>query len=128
MASGVYDLLVPPPSFAYGGMENPCLTFVSSTILAGDRSLADVVVHEICHSWTGNLVTNTTFEHYWLNEGHTVFLERKAIGRMHDEKHRHFEALEGLQKFKKEVKRQTRHAKYSILKKKIFLASNFARW
>jgi leukotriene-A4 hydrolase len=49
-----YDLLVLPPSFPYGGMENPCLTFVTPTLLAGDRSLADVVAHEIAHSWTGN--------------------------------------------------------------------------
>jgi leukotriene-A4 hydrolase len=61
-----------PPSFPYGGMENPCLTFVTPTLLAGDRSLADVVAHEIAHSWTGNLVTNHTWEHFWLNEGWTM--------------------------------------------------------
>lgn len=58
---GRYDLLCLPPSFPYGGMENPCLTFVTPTLLAGDRSLADVVAHEIAHSWTGNLVTNATW-------------------------------------------------------------------
>ncbi|KAK3778253.1 hypothetical protein RRG08_060179 [Elysia crispata] len=78
---GIYDLLVLPPSFPYGGMENPCLTFVTPTLLAGDRSLADVIAHEISHSWTGNLVTNRTFEHFWLNEGHTKFLERKIVAR-----------------------------------------------
>lgn len=66
---GVYDLLLLPPSFPYGGMENPCLTFVTPTLLAGDRSLVNVVAHEIAHSWTGNLVTNATWEHFWLNEG-----------------------------------------------------------
>ncbi|KPJ03280.1 PREDICTED: leukotriene A-4 hydrolase isoform X2 [Papilio xuthus] len=75
---GQYDLLVLPPSFPYGGMENPCLTFVTPTLLAGDRSQADVIVHEIMHSWTGNLITNKNFEHFWLNEGFTVFLERKV--------------------------------------------------
>merc|ERR1712078_391593 len=55
---GRYDLLMLPPSFPYGGMENPCLTFVTPTLLTGDRSLANVVAHEIAHSWTGNLVTN----------------------------------------------------------------------
>jgi aminopeptidase N len=75
-----YDLLVLPPSFPYGGMENPCLTYVTPTLLAGDRSLVDVVAHEISHSWTGNLVTNANWEHMWLNEGWTVFLERKIIG------------------------------------------------
>lgn len=66
---GVYDLLLLPPSFPYGGMENPCLTFVTPTLLAGDRSLVNVVAHEIAHSWTGNLVTNASWEHFWLNEG-----------------------------------------------------------
>lgn len=81
---GQYDLLVLPPSFPYGGMENPCLTFVTPTLLAGDKSLADVVAHEISHSWTGNLVTNKNWEHFWLNEGHTVFVERKITGRLHN--------------------------------------------
>ena len=80
---GRYDLLVLPPTFPYGGMENPCLTFVTPTLLAGDRSLANVVAHEIAHSWTGNLVGCTTWEHFWLNEGHTVFLERKIGERMY---------------------------------------------
>lgn len=74
---GNYDVLVLPPSFPYGGMENPCLTFATPTLLAGDRSLSNVVAHEIAHSWTGNLVTNRNWEHFWLNEGWTVFLERK---------------------------------------------------
>lgn len=74
---GRYDVLCLPPSFPYGGMENPCLTFVTPTLLAGDRSLADVVAHEIAHSWTGNVVTNHTWEHFWLNEGWTVWLERR---------------------------------------------------
>ena len=79
---GRYDILCLPPSFPYGGMENPCLTFVTPTLLAGDRSLADVVAHEVSHSWTGNLVTNHTWEHFWLNEGWTVWLERKIKGHM----------------------------------------------
>ena len=70
-------MLCLPPSFPYGGMENPCLTFATPTLLAGDRSLADVIAHEIAHSWTGNLVTNHTWNHFWLNEGWTVWLERK---------------------------------------------------
>jgi leukotriene-A4 hydrolase len=76
---GRYDVLCLPPSFPYGGMENPCLTFVTPTLLAGDRSLADVVAHEIAHSWTGNLVTNASWEHFWLNEGWTVWLERSVF-------------------------------------------------
>ncbi|KAM7537853.1 hypothetical protein Aperf_G00000073229 [Anoplocephala perfoliata] len=72
---GCYDILVLPPSFPYGGMENPNLTFVTPTLLAGDRSLTSVIAHELTHSWTGNLVTNATWEHFWLNEGHTVYVE-----------------------------------------------------
>jgi leukotriene-A4 hydrolase len=77
-----YDVLLLPPSFPYGGMENPCLTFVTPTLLAKDRSLANVVAHEIAHSWMGNLVGCRTWEHFWLNEGFTVFLERRIIQAM----------------------------------------------
>ncbi|XP_045483856.1 leukotriene A-4 hydrolase isoform X2 [Pieris rapae] len=104
-----YDLLVLPPSFPYGGMENPCLTFVTPTLLAGDRSQADVIVHEIMHSWTGNLVTNRNFEHFWLNEGFTVFLERKVGASLiadKEEAHRSrdFSSLLGLQELTETVK------------------------
>ncbi|XP_071961520.1 leukotriene A-4 hydrolase-like [Antedon mediterranea] len=92
---GHYDLLVLPPSFPFGGMENPCLTFVTPTLLAGDKSLANVIAHEIAHSWTGNFVTNLNWEHFWLNEGHTVYLERKIIAKLTDEKTRHFQAIGG---------------------------------
>ena len=90
---GIYDVLVLPPSFPFGGMENPCLTFATPTLLSGDKSNADVIAHEIAHSWTGNLVTNVNFEHFWLNEGFTVFTERKIVGRMHGEPARHFSAI-----------------------------------
>eukprot|EP00586_Coscinodiscus_wailesii_P014984 CAMPEP_0172503066 /NCGR_PEP_ID=MMETSP1066-20121228/165640_1 /TAXON_ID=671091 /ORGANISM="Coscinodiscus wailesii, Strain CCMP2513" /LENGTH=573 /DNA_ID=CAMNT_0013278629 /DNA_START=74 /DNA_END=1795 /DNA_ORIENTATION=- len=79
---GRYDLLCLPPSFPYGGMENPCLTFVTPTLLAGDRSLVSVVAHEMAHSWTGNLVTNGSWSDFWLNEGWTVFLERRIGARV----------------------------------------------
>ncbi|XP_062374163.1 leukotriene A-4 hydrolase [Sardina pilchardus] len=92
---GQYDVLVLPPSFPYGGMENPCLTFATPTLLAGDKSLSNVIAHEISHSWTGNLVTNKTWEHFWLNEGHTVYLER-MIGRcLENEQFRQFKAMGG---------------------------------
>jgi leukotriene-A4 hydrolase len=74
---GVYNILVLPFSFAYGGMENPCLTFVSNSLIAGDKSLTNVIAHEISHSWTGNLVTNKNWENFWMNEGFTTFVERK---------------------------------------------------
>ncbi|OQR71362.1 Leukotriene A-4 hydrolase-like [Tropilaelaps mercedesae] len=92
---GIYDILVLPPSFPYGGMENPCLTFVTSTLLTGDRSLASVVIHELAHSWFGDLVTTKTNEHFWLNEGFTVFLERKIDGTLFGEEKRRFSAKIG---------------------------------
>eukprot|EP00047_Mylnosiga_fluctuans_P005133 m.238626 g.238626 ORF g.238626 m.238626 type:complete len:604 (-) comp13332_c0_seq1:98-1909(-) len=98
-----YDLLVLPPSFPYGGMENPMLTFVTPTLLAGDRSLASVVAHEIAHSWTGNLVTNRTWEHFWLNEGFTVYVERLILGSMQGEQERQFDALDGLKALRDSV-------------------------
>ncbi|XP_007939379.1 aminopeptidase B [Orycteropus afer afer] len=74
---GRYDVLFMPPSFPFGGMENPCLTFVSPCLLAGDRSLADIIIHEISHSWFGNLVTNANWSEFWLNEGFTMYAQRR---------------------------------------------------
>jgi len=80
-----YDMLVLPPSFPYGGMENPRMTFLTPTLLAGDRSLVDVVAHELAHSWTGNLITNANADHFWLNEGSTVYAERRITEAIHGE-------------------------------------------
>jgi leukotriene-A4 hydrolase len=76
---GQYDILVLPPSFPFGGMENPRLTFATPTILAGDRSLVSLVAHELAHSWSGNLVTNATWNDFWLNEGFTTYFERRIM-------------------------------------------------
>jgi aminopeptidase N len=76
---GRYDLLVLPPSFPFGGMENPLLTFVTPTLLAGDRSLVSLIAHELAHSWSGNLVTNANWNDFWLNEGFTTYLERRIM-------------------------------------------------
>jgi aminopeptidase N len=76
---GRYDVLVLPPSFPFGGMENPRLTFATPTIIAGDRSLVALVAHELSHSWSGNLVTNATWSDFWLNEGITTYLERRIM-------------------------------------------------
>jgi len=74
-----YDLLVLPPSFPFGGMENPMLTFLTPTVLAGDKSLVAVVAHELAHSWSGNLVTNATWADFWLNEGFTTYIEKRIM-------------------------------------------------
>lgn len=76
---GRYDMLVLPPSFPYGGMENPTLTFLTPTIITGDRSNVDVVAHELAHSWSGNLVTNATWSDSWLNEGFTTYFENRIM-------------------------------------------------
>lgn len=78
-AWGNYDVLVQHPSFPFGGMENPKLTFVSPSIVAGDKSLVSVIAHELAHSWSGNLVTNETWNDFWLNEGFTVYLEHRIM-------------------------------------------------
>uniref|UniRef100_A0A8C1QZU0 Leukotriene A(4) hydrolase n=1 Tax=Cyprinus carpio TaxID=7962 RepID=A0A8C1QZU0_CYPCA len=92
---GQYDLLVMPPSFPYGGMENPCLTFVTPTVL--------VIAHEISHSWTGNLVTNRNWEHFWLNEGHTVYIERMIARCMESEHLRQFKGIGGWKELQESV-------------------------
>lgn len=90
-----YDALVLPLSFPYGGMENPNATFVTPTLISGDRENVDVVAHELAHLWLGNLVTNCLWEHFWLNEGWTVYLERRIVGALHGEPTRHFSAIIG---------------------------------
>lgn len=81
-----YDVLIMPHSFAYGGMENPRLSFISPSVLAGDRSLVSVIVHELAHSWSGNLVTNATWNDFWLNEGFTTYLERRQVETIYGER------------------------------------------
>ena len=80
---GRYDILVLPPSFPFGGMENPRLTFATPTILAGDRSLVSLIAHELAHSWSGNLVTNATWADFWLNEGFTTYFENRIMEAMY---------------------------------------------
>ncbi len=76
---GRYDLLILPPSFPFGGMENPRLSFMTPTLIAGDKSLTGVVAHELAHSWSGNLVTNATWSDAWLNEGVTSYVENRLM-------------------------------------------------
>jgi len=106
-----YDLIVLPPSFPFGGMENPRLTFATPTILAGDRSLTSLVAHELAHSWSGNLVTNATWEDFWLNEGFTVYFENRIMEALYGKDYSEMLALLALQDLKTEVKEMTLNKK-----------------
>lgn len=100
---GRYDLLVLPPSFPLGGMENPRLTFTTPTVIAGDRSLVSLVAHEMAHSWSGNLVTNATWSDFWLNEGFTVYLERRVIEKVYGTAREEMEAVLGRRELDREM-------------------------
>ncbi len=88
-----YDILVLPPSFPVGGMENPRLSFITPTAIAGDKSLVSVIAHELAHSWSGNLVTNATWRDVWLNEGFTAYLETRIMNAVYGEQRAAIEAV-----------------------------------
>ncbi len=92
----VYNILLLPFSFPYGGMENPCLTFVTPTLIAGDKSMTNVIANEIAHSWTGNLVTNKDWTNFWMNEGFTKFLKWKNFELTYGEEMAYLEANVGM--------------------------------
>lgn len=92
---GQYNVLVLPASFPYGGMENPVYTFATPTLIAGDKSNTDVIAHELAHSWSGNLVSNGSWEHFWLNEGWTIYIERRIGMALHGDAERDFSAIIG---------------------------------
>ncbi len=98
-----YDVIVLPPSFPFGGMENPRLTFATPTILAGDKSLTSLIAHEMAHSWSGNLVTNATWNDFWLNEGFTVYIERRIMEELYGKEYTEMLALLGYQDLVNEV-------------------------
>ncbi len=101
---GRYDILVLPPSFPIGGMENPRLTFATPTMIAGDRSLVSLIAHELAHSWSGNLVTNATWSDFWLNEGFTTYLERRVTEELYGRGREEMEAALAKQELLKEMK------------------------
>ena len=92
-----FDVIVLPPSFPFGGMENPRITFATPTIIAGDRSLVSLIAHELAHSWSGNLVTNATWNDFWLNEGFTVYFERRIMEEIEGKDYADMLALLGFQ-------------------------------
>lgn len=98
-----YDVIVLPPSFPFGGMENPRLTFATPTILAGDRSLVSLIAHELAHSWSGNLVTNATWDDFWLNEGFTNYFENRIMESLSGRNYSEMLAQLGLQGLREEI-------------------------
>jgi leukotriene-A4 hydrolase len=100
---GRYDLLVLPPSFPYGGMENPRLTFLTPTVIAGDKSLVSLIAHELAHSWSGNLVTNATWNDFWLNEGFTTYFEHRITEQLYGREYSEMLWLLGVTEVKEEL-------------------------
>ena len=92
-----YDLLILPPSFPFGGMENPRLSFITPTVIAGDKSLVSLIAHELAHSWSGNTVTNATWRDLWLNEGFTTYLTYRIMEKLYGEDRYNMEAVLGYQ-------------------------------
>src|SRR5205814_912157 len=111
-----YDVLVMPPSFPYGGMENPRLTFVTPSVLAGDRSLVSVIAHELAHAWTGNLVTNASANDFWLNEGFTVYAERRILEALHGRDSAELHAAAGLHDLHTALERFAAHPALTCLR------------
>ena len=100
---GRYDLIVLPPSFPFGGMENPRLSFLTPTLVAGDKSLTNVVAHELAHSWSGNLVTNATWSDAWLNEGFTSYVENRVMETLYGEERAIMERSLDLENLKRDI-------------------------
>ncbi|CCE62802.1 hypothetical protein TPHA_0D01620 [Tetrapisispora phaffii CBS 4417] len=112
---GSYDILVNVNSYPYGGMESPNMTFATPTLIAYDKSNIDVIAHELAHSWSGNLVTNCSWNHFWLNEGWTVYLERRITGAIHGEPTRHFSAIIGWNDLENSIKAMANPNRFSTL-------------
>lgn len=113
-----YDVIFLPSSFPFGGMENPRLTFATPTILAGDRSLVALIAHELAHSWSGNLVTNATWDDFWLNEGFTVYFEQRIMESIYGRKYSEMLArlsLDGLKEEIEELKARDQWLKLDLL-------------
>jgi len=100
-----YDILVMPPSFPVGGMENPRLSFITPTVIAGDKSLVSVIAHELAHSWSGNLVSNATWRDLWLNEGFTDYLESRIVNAVYGETRERMERVLGLEALQADLAR-----------------------
>lgn len=109
-----FDVLVLPPSFPFGGMENPRLTFATPTAIVGDRSMTNLIAHELAHSWSGNLVTNSTWDDFWVNEGFTVYFERRIMEELEGKDYADMISVIGFQDL--ETSMRNLPAKYTSLK------------
>ncbi|MEG0930479.1 M1 family metallopeptidase [Algoriella sp.] len=109
-----FDVLVLPPSFPFGGMENPRLTFATPTAIVGDRSMTNLIAHELAHSWSGNLVTNSTWDDFWVNEGFTVYFERRIMEELEGKDYADMISVIGFQDLETSMKNIP--AKYTSLK------------
>lgn len=109
-----FDFLVMPPSFPYGGMENPRLTFLTPTLIAGDRSQVAVLAHELAHSWTGNLITNASAEHFWLNEGWTRYAEQRIVEAVYGEELSDLQIAVGTRGLEKTIQRFEREGRQEL--------------
>ncbi|MDO5969019.1 M1 family metallopeptidase [Flavivirga aquimarina] len=98
-----FDVIVLPPSFPFGGMENPRLTFATPTVIAGDKSLTSLIAHELAHSWSGNLVTNASWDDFWLNEGFTVYFEMRIMEALYGKDRANMLARIGRQDLEEEI-------------------------
>ncbi|HET7267847.1 MAG TPA: M1 family metallopeptidase, partial [Oleiagrimonas sp.] len=107
---GRYDILVLPPSFPYGGMENPNMTFATPTVLVGDKSLVSLVAHELAHSWSGNLVTNANWRNFWLNEGFTTYVQGRITEALYGKRQANEETLLAIQSLEKHIKHASPNA------------------
>lgn len=116
-----YDVIVLPPSFPFGGMENPRLTFATPSVLAGDRSLTSLIAHELAHSWSGNLVTNATWNDFWLNEGFTVYFEHRIMEKLYGRDYEEMLAVLALQDLKETVQSLKSEDLYDDTKLKLAL-------
>ncbi|KAF2180580.1 leukotriene A-4 hydrolase [Zopfia rhizophila CBS 207.26] len=110
-----YNCLILPPSFPYGGMENPVWTYATPSIISGDKQNVDVIAHELSHSWSGNLVSAASWEHFWLNEGWTTYLERRIQAAIHGETHRHFSSIIGWKALEDSIERYGKEHPYTQL-------------
>lgn len=110
-----YNCLILPPSFPYGGMENPVWTYATPSIISGDKQNIDVIAHELSHSWSGNLVSAASWEHFWLNEGWTTYLERRIQAYIHGEPHRHFSSIIGWKALEDSIERYGKDHAYTKL-------------